>query len=398
MIIKPSIRSNIFTNSHPLGCKRYVQQLIDEAKQLENFKGPKKVLIIGGSSGYGLSSRVTLAVNGGADTINVSFESKPKGERTGSAGWWNNLYFQEAMKTDKTMHLDFVGDAFSDEMKAQVIQTIQKKFGPLDLIVYSLAAGARLDTKTGNLVRSSLKSIGEPVTGKTIDIGEMLIKDVTVTPATQQEIDDTVFVMGGSDWFNWVKLLADAKLLKPGAKAISYTYIGSQNNAKIYREGTIGRAKDDLERYGREIDTLLKQKVGGEGLISVSKAVVTKASVFIPRIAFYVSTMFEVMRLKGTHESTLQHKHRLFKDMVYGNKRIVDAQKRLRVDHLEMAPETQQAIDQLSLQYQDESIFNLTGTQMFIDEFYQIHGFKISGVDYDQDVDMNSLSLLDPQS
>lgn len=396
MIIKPSIRSNIFTNSHPLGCQRYVENLITEANQLKSFQGPKKVLIIGGSSGYGLSTRVTMAVNAGADTLNVSFESRPKGDRTGSAGWWNNIFFQQAL-ANHGLHHDFVGDAFSHEMKQQVLTYIQKTFGKIDLIVYSLAAGARQHPTSGELVRSTLKTIGEPVTGKTIDIGEMVIKEVTVTPANAQEIDDTVFVMGGSDWYQWVKLLVDANVLNPGAKAISYTYIGSKQNAKIYRDGTIGRAKDDLEKHGVMIDTLLKEKVQGEGLISVSKAVVTKASVFIPRIAFYVSAMFEVMSQRHMHETTLQHKHRLFAEMVYGSNRLVDEKNRIRIDHQEMSDDVQRDIDALSLKYADTSIFNLKGTHMFIDEFYQIHGFKIPGIDYEADVDMDALSRLEPR-
>lgn len=397
MIIKPSIRSNIFTNSHPLGSQQYIHNLVQEAKTFSSFQGPKKVLIIGGSSGYGLSTRVTLAVNANADTINVSFESRPKGDRTGSAGWWNNIFFQQAFAGNGQTHKDFVGDAFATAMKEQVKSYIANTFGKIDLIVYSLAAGARQHPSTGELVRSTLKTIGEPVTGKTIDIGEMQIKDITVLPATDQEIKDTVFVMGGSDWFDWVKMLADADLLNPGAKAISYTYIGSKNNAKIYRDGTIGRAKDDLEHHGVLIDQLLKEKVQGEGLISVSKAVVTKASVFIPKIAFYVSTMFEVMKAKGVHETTLKHKHRLFQDMVYGGKRLVDDKGRIRIDHLEMDPKVQQDIDALAKTLENERIFDLPGTKMFIDEFYQIHGFNIPGVDYNTDIDLEAFGKLEPK-
>jgi enoyl-[acyl-carrier protein] reductase/trans-2-enoyl-CoA reductase (NAD+) len=225
----------------------------------------------------------------------------------------------------------------------------------------------------------------------------MQIKDLVVTPATEQEIKDTVYVMGGSDWYDWVQQLVKADLLSPGAKAISYTYIGSKNNAKIYRDGTIGRAKDDLEAYGIKIHQLLKDKIQGEGLISVSKAVVTKASVFIPKIAFYVSTMFEVMKKHRVHESTLQHKHRLFKDMVYGKKRLLDEKGRIRVDHFEMQANIQAEIDAMSKTLENDSIFKLNGTKQFIDEFYQIHGFRLPGVNYDQDVDMDALSLLEPK-
>ena len=396
MIIKPSIRGNIFTNSHPIGCQHYVEGLIKEAKTLPSFQGPKKVLIIGGSSGYGLSTRVTLAVNAKADTINVSFESRPKADRTGSAGWWNNIYFQKALAGTNNIHKDFVGDAFSQDMKQQVKDYIKKTFGKLDLIVYSLAAGARQNPATGELVRSSLKTIGEPASGKTIDIGDMQIKDITVTPATEQEIKDTVFVMGGSDWLDWVQQLVKENLLNEGAKAISYTYIGSKNNAKIYRDGTIGRAKDDLEAAGVQIDQLLKTKLKGEGLISVSKAVVSKASVFIPKIAFYVSTMFEVMKKHKVHESTLQHKHRLFKDMVYGQQRLVDEKNRIRIDHYEMQANIQTEIDAMARQYENDTIFQLAGTKQFIDEFHHIHGFKIPTVNYDADVNMDALSLEEP--
>lgn len=397
MQIKPSIRSNIFTNSHPLGCKAYVQSLFNEAKTFSTINGPKNVLIIGGSSGYGLSSRITLAVNAKANTWNVSFESRPKGERTGSAGWWNNIFFQQNADLLGTFHKDFVGDAFSQTMKENVIANLQEKNTQIDLIIYSLAAGARTHPQTGELVRSTLKAIGEPVEGKTIDIAERSIKELVVGAATEQEINDTVFVMGGSDWEDWVHQLAKAGVLAKGVKAISYTYIGSKNNAKIYREGTIGRAKDDLEKHGKSIDTFLKQKYEGEGLISVSKAVVTKASVFIPRIPFYVSTMFEVMKKHGVHETITAHKHRLFAQMVYGSNRLVDEQGRLRIDHYEMQPDIQAEIQSLSDAYENEAIFDLKGTQQFIDEFYQINGFKLPGFDYDQDVDLDQLSLLEPR-
>jgi enoyl-[acyl-carrier protein] reductase/trans-2-enoyl-CoA reductase (NAD+) len=398
MIIKPALRSNVFANAHPFGSRQYIKNLFREALGLPKFNGPKRVLVIGGSSGYGLSSRVALAVNAGAHTINVSFESKPKGERTGSAGWWNNIYFQDEAKKLGTTHKDFVGDAFSQDTKDAVKRYIQTEFGgKVDLIIYSLASGARMNPSTQTLIRSTLKAIGEPVQGKTIDIAELQIKDIVVPAATEQEIADTVYVMGGSDWMDWVQQSVDADLLNQGAKAISYTYIGSKNNAKIYREGTIGRAKDDLEMYGKKIDALLKARIRGEGLISVSKAVVTKASVFIPRIPFYVSAMFEVMKKHKVHETILQHKHRLFADMVYGAKRLVDEQGRIRIDHHEMEPTIQKEIDDLSKIYNHENIFSLPGTQQFIEEFYQIHGFRIPGVNYDEDINLDALSLIEPK-
>jgi enoyl-[acyl-carrier protein] reductase/trans-2-enoyl-CoA reductase (NAD+) len=396
MIIKPLIRSNIFLNSHPLGCKKYIENLFKEAKALPAIKGVKNVLIIGGSSGYGLSSRIALAVSGKVNTINVSFESRPTEEKTGSAGWWNNLFFQQYAKSLSTKHFDLVADAFSQQTKDQIKGLIKKEFGTVDLVIYSLASGARLNPKTNELVRSSLKSIGDPVMGKTIDIAELKIKELSIPAASEQEIKDTVYVMGGSDWYDWIEQLVDEKLLSEQAKSISYTYIGSKGNAKIYRDGTIGKAKDDLEAYGVKIDALLKEKVKGEGLISVSKAVVTKASVFIPGIPFYVSSMFEVMKKNHVHETILEHKHRLFHQMVYGKERLLDDQYRLRIDYYELQDSIQKDIERLSSQYEGDKIFALQGTKDFIDEFYRINGFRIDGVNYDEDVDLASLSQLTP--
>jgi enoyl-[acyl-carrier protein] reductase/trans-2-enoyl-CoA reductase (NAD+) len=394
MIIKPLIRSNIFLNSHPLGSKTYVKNLFEEARALPKIKGPKNVLIIGGSSGYGLSTRIALAVSANVNTINVSFESKPTDEKTGSAGWWNNVFFQEFAKPLNTTHVDLVADAFSQATKDKVKDYIKKTFGTIDLVIYSLASGARLNPITNDLVRSSLKSIGEPVIGQTIDIAELVIKELTIPAATEQEIADTVYVMGGSDWYDWVKQLADEKLLSKQAKSISYTYIGSKGNAKIYRDGTIGRAKDDLEAHAVKINQLLKEKVSGEGLISVSKAVVTKASVFIPGIPFYVSAMFDVMKKNHVHETILEHKHRLFHQMVYGKERLLDDQYRLRLDYYELTATIQSEIDALTKAHPGQAIFNLQGTKDFIKEFYQINGFKIDGVDYEKDLDLASFATL----
>lgn len=394
MIIKPLIRSNIFLNSHPLGCKQYIENLFKEASKLPTIKGIKNVLIIGGSSGYGLSSRIALAVSGKVNTINVSFESKPNEDKTGSAGWWNNIFFQQSAKALSTKHFDLVADAFSQDTKDRIKTLIKKEFGKIDLVIYSLASGARLNPKTNELVRSSLKSIGEPVLGKTIDIAELKIKELSIPAASEQEIKDTVYVMGGSDWYDWVLQLVNDNLLSEKAKSISYTYIGSKGNAKIYRDGTIGKAKDDLEAYAIKIDALLKEKVKGEGLISVSKAVVTKASVFIPGIPFYVSSMFEVMKKHQVHETILEHKHRLFYQMVYGKERLLDDQYRLRIDYYELQDHIQKEIEVLSAQYDGQKIFDLQGTKDFIDEFYRINGFRIEGVDYNQDVDLEALSKL----
>ena len=397
MDIKPSIRSNIFMNAHPLGCQKYIEEQVKQIKTFDAFHGPKNVLIIGGSSGYGLGSRIALAYKANANTINVSFETAPRQNRTGTAGWWNNIYFQQFAKETGNIHKDFVGDAFSSEMKQQVVDYIQKHFKTVDLVIYSLAAGARKDESTGNIIKSHIKTIGSPAEGKTIDIADLSIKELTIQPATEEEIKETVFVMGGSDWRNWIDTLDQAGVLSEGAKTISYTYIGGSITDTIYRGGTLGKAKEDLEKQAEAMNQLLNQKYHGEALISSSKAVVTKASVFIPKMPIYVSCLFEVMTKYHIHETILEHKYRLYKDMVYGKKRIIDGMKRIRLDHLEMDEKIQHETAELMNLHDDESLFDLPGTKRFLKDFYQIHGFELEGIDYDADVDIEKLSLLQPE-
>jgi enoyl-[acyl-carrier protein] reductase/trans-2-enoyl-CoA reductase (NAD+) len=397
MIIKPSIRSNFFTNSHPIGCRQNVLNQIDQVKALPVFSGPKNVLIIGGSSGYGLASRIALAYGANANTINVSFENEPKGSKTGSAGWWNNIYFQEFAKETKGIHKDFVGDAFSPEMKQTVVEYVKKQFGKLDLIIYSLASGARLNYATNELIRSHIKTIGEDAVGKTIDIINLNVEELTVTPATEQEVLDTIYVMGGSDWHDWVHTLDQAHVLNDKVKTISYTYIGGPTTEKIYRGGTLGKAKEDLENHAKALNTYLENKYQGEALISSSKAVATKASVFIPQMTIYVSCLYDVMTRHHVHESIVEHKYRLFKDMVYGTKRIVDDQRRIRLDHLEMDPAIQKETIHMMTTLSNDEILELEGTKMFLRDFYQINGFEFDNIDYNEEVDIQSLSELKPE-
>lgn len=394
MIIKPKIRSNVFTNCHPLGQEQFVLKQIEEAKQQKPFGQKKNVLIIGGSSGYGLASRIALAFGSDASTINVSFESPPKGKRTGTAGYWNNIFFQKHTKNLKQTHKDFNGDAFSESLKLEVIDYIKQHFGALDLIIYSLASGARKDEKSGELIRSAIKTIGEKAQGHTIDIAKEVVLPLTVEPATTQEIKDTVFVMGGSPWVSWIEMLAKNDCLNTGVKTIAYTYIGGQTTEKIYRSGTIGKAKEDLEKSADTLNDFLQQTYNGEALISSSKAVVTKASVFIPQMPIYVACLFDVMMQKAKHESILAHKYRLFKDMVYGEDAIKDEQNRVRIDHLEMADDVQADTNALMKQYTDNTIFTLKGTQTMLRDVYQMNGFDFASIDYDQPVDFERLSQL----
>jgi len=391
MIIKPSIRNNVYLNAHPKGCEAFVNSLSEEAKDLPDFAGPKRVLIIGGSSGYGLASRVALAQNAHASTINVSFEKRPSGKRSGTAGFWNNIAFLKQAKTLDSAHYDIIGDAFSEDIKKRTMQKIKETFSRVDLVVYSLAAGARPDPETGKLVYSSLKPIGEPLVGRTIDVANKKMKDIRISPATREEIDNTVYVMGGSDWKAWLEALDAAGCLSERAKTVSYTYVGSGSMDRIYRGGTIGKAKEDLEKTARDMDVWLQEKYNGEALISSSKAVTTKASVFIPGITTYMACLFDAMKEKGTHESILTHKHRLFKDMVYGSKRRTDSLGRLRMDHYEMDADVQEKTLSCVQKHQDESVFALSGTKHFLEEFHHIHGFGYDHIDYEEDLDLDAL-------
>lgn len=397
MIIEPSIRSNICINAHPVGTRAFVRHQIEEAKALGTFCGPKRVLIIGGSSGYGLSSRIALAYGAGADTINVSFEQPPSGKRTGLAGWWNNIHFQELSVETGRIHKDFIADAFAAATKQAVADYIAETFGTIDLLVYSLASPVRMNETTGQLVRSSIKSLSEDVVGLTIDVSDLSVRELVVNPGTPAEVADTVYVMGGSDWQDWVHYLKHRNLLESGFKTIAYTYVGSSSTEAIYRGGTLGKAKDDLEDAARKMNEELKQSLAGEALISASKAVVTKASVFIPQMPVYVSCIYDVMIEKGIQESILAHKHRLFKTMVYGNDRLVDEKNRLRIDAFELDPAIQALAIAKMKNTPREQLTNLVGAKRFIEEFYQLNGFRIPSVDYLQDVDMDFWTAKQPK-
>jgi enoyl-[acyl-carrier protein] reductase/trans-2-enoyl-CoA reductase (NAD+) len=392
MIIKPLIRSNLLINSHPLGCKAMIEKKIDEASKLEPIEnGPKNVLIIGGSSGYGLGTRIVLAVCSSANTINVSYEKAPKGKSTGSAGWWNNLFFEKAMANAPSEHSDFNGDAFSMEMKNQVIETVKKSGKKIDLVVYSLASGIRPDYESGETIRSSLKPIGETFTGSTLDIKSMSLKDITVEAANEEEINNTVFVMGGDDWSIWIKELINADVLADHVKTIAYTYIGGEITEALYRNGTIGSAKKDLEATCKKLDKTLSEKYEGSALISSSKAVTTKASIFIPAMPLYMAALYTTMLDFGTHENILEHKYRLFSDMVYGQKPVTDDEKRLRPDMQELDKNVQNKIKKMMADIDADELIASPGGQIFLDEFYQLNGFNVPDVDYSQDVDIQSL-------
>lgn len=391
MIIKPSIRSNFFTNSNPLGIKKMMGNYVNEVKIFEPYQGPRNVLIIGGSSGYGLASRISLAFKGGSNTVSVSFENEPKGNKTGTAGYWNNIFFEHYAKETNNVHKDFNGNAFGIELKQKVLDYVKNTFGKIDLLIYSLASGARPDPITGDIIKSQIKPVGEVAHGQTIDLKSMEVLDLSLEPASSQDIKDTVFVMGGSDWYDWITLFDQNNALAKNFKTISYTYIGGPNTDQIYRHGTLGYAKKDLEDKALLLNQILQEKYEGEALVSSSKAIVSKASVFIPQMPIYVSCLFDVMKAHKLHETTLEHKHRLFKDMVYGNLRLIDEKNRVRLDHKELDPKVQEEVKRFMDTIKGEDIFNLKGTKAFIKEFYNINGFMVDGVDPDQDIDIDKL-------
>lgn len=391
MIIKPSIRNNLFTNSHPIGCLKQVKSQFENINKLDKFDAPKNVLIIGGSSGYGLASRITLGVAGNSNTINVSFESAPKGKRSGTAGYWNNVAFHKYIESYGGIHKDFIGDAFSDEMIEQVTNYIKNEVGKIDLVIYSVASGARKNSKTGEVVKSFIKALGEDVTGLTMDIVKHEVFELEVTNASKEEVESTVYVMGGSNWEDWINHLDNEGVLNTHFKTISYTYIGGETTKAIYRGGTLGKAKEDLEETTTRLNTMIQKKYDGEALVSSSKAVATKASIYIPQMPIYVSCLYNVMIDNNVHETIEEHKYRLFKDMVYGTNRILDEKGRIRLDNLEMDQTIQKQALALMNDLDFKTFFDLDGTKVFLSDLFQLNGFGFDDIDYDMDIDISEL-------
>ncbi|MFZ7134553.1 MAG: enoyl-ACP reductase FabV [Eubacteriales bacterium] len=394
MIIKPVIKNNICIRVHPLGCKENVRRQIEYVKKQGSFQGPKNVLIIGGSSGYGLASRISLAFGCNANTMNVSFEIEPKNNKTGSAGWWNNIFFQQYAKEAGFNYKDFVGDAFSLEMKKEVMAYIRNVYGKIDLLVYSLASNRRIDPFTGETYHSTLKSIGKEIEGYTIDINDRTLKRQHMEEASPEEIESTIKVMGGEDWKLWTALLLEEGLLDEGFKTVAYTYLGSPATYDIYHYGSIGMAKNHLEETAAQLNPILNQKVKGKALISASKAIVTKASVYIPIFPVYGAILYKLMKEAGTHEGEIEQKYRLFKDMIYGENPIIDEVGRLRPDNLEQDENTQKEVNRLLSEINDDNFLQLTDVEGFIDDFMKINGFNFNNINYEEDVDLESLNKL----
>ena len=388
MIIKPRIRGFVCLTAHPAGCAANVREQIDLVKSRGKIAGgPKKVLVIGASTGYGLASRITAAFGCNADTFGLFFEKEPDEKRPGTAGWYNNAAFEKEAHAAGLYANGINGDAFSDEIKAETIAALKKDMGPLDLVVYSLASPRRTHPKTGEVYRSTLKPIGQPYDGKTLDTDKKVVKPIHVEPATQEDIDGTVAVMGGEDWEMWIDTLQDNGLLAEGCQTVSYTYIGTKLTWPIYWEGTIGKAKEDLDRTSVSLNKKLAG-ISGKSYVAVMKALVTQASSAIPVVPLYISLLYKIMKAKGIHEGCIEQAQRLFSERLYqGSDLQLDDDNRIRLDDWEMREDVQKEIDRLWPQVETDNLTQITDFAGYQEEFLKLFGFGFEGVDYDADID-----------
>ncbi len=389
MIIKPKVRGFVCVTAHPAGCAAHVQEWIDHVKAKGPIKpGPRKVLVIGSSTGYGLASRITATFGSGAATLGIFFERPSEEGRPATPGWYNTIAFTNAARAAGLYAKNIMGDAFTDDIKQQALNLIRADLGQVDLVIYSLAAPRRTHPRTGVVHKSCLKPVGAPYTNKTVDTDKGIVSEVTIEPATEAEMADTVAVMGGEDWEMWMNALRDANLLAPGAQSVAYSYIGPEVTWAIYKNGTIGMAKNDLERAARAIDTSLKQHGGGRAFIAVNKALVTQASSAIPVVPLYISILYKLMKARGTHEGCIEQMQRLFATQLYSGKPLtLDAAGRVHVDDLEMVPEVQAAVREIWPTITTDNLADTTDIAGYREEFLKLFGFDLAGVDYEAEVE-----------
>ena len=388
MIIKPKIRGFICTTAHPEGCAAHVREQTAYVQKKGAIPGmAKRVLVIGASTGYGLASRIVTAFSGGAATLGVFFEKGGEEGRTGSAGWYNSVAFEKAAHAAGLYAKSINGDAFSDAIKEQVIAAIKADLGQVDAVIYSLASPRRTHPRTGVTHSSTLKPVGAPFTAKTVNTDKGTVTDITIEPASEQEIADTIAVMGGEDWEMWIDALEKAGVLADSALTVAYSYIGPDLTWAIYRSGTIGRAKEDLEATAHRLQTRLGAK-GGHAFVSVNKALVTQASSAIPVVPLYISMLYKVMKAHGLHEGCIEQIYRLFADQLCNRAATaVDEAGRVRMDDWEMRPEIQTEVAILWPQATTENLEALTDIAGYRTEFLRLFGFGLHGVDYDAETD-----------
>jgi len=388
VIIQPKTRGFICTTTHPTGCAANVREQIDKVKAGGPIaNGPKKVLVIGASTGYGLSSRITAAFGAGAATLGLFLEKPATEKKPGSAGWYNSAAFEKAAHEAGLYAKSVNGDAFSNEVRARVIEMIKQDLGEVDLVVYSLASPVRKLPDTGEVVRSVLKPIGETYRARAVDTSKDEIIDTEVEPATEEEIANTVKVMGGEDWELWISALKEAGVLAEGVKTVSYSYIGTDITWPIYWHGALGKAKEDMDRAAAALRGQLAD-LGGSANVAVLKSVVTQASAAIPVMPLYIAMSFKVMKELGTHEGCLEQIDRMFRTQLYrdGGPELDDA-KRIRMDDWELRDEVQNTVKETWPKVTTENLFELTDYQGYKDEFLKLFGFGIEGIDYEADVD-----------
>ena len=392
MIVKPMVRNNICLNAHPQGCKKSVEDQIEYTKKRitaevkAGAKAPKNVLVLGCSNGYGLASRITAAFGYGAATIGVSFEKAGSETKYGTPGWYNNLAFDEAAKREGLYSVTIDGDAFSDEIKAQVIEEAKKKGIKFDLIVYSLASPVRTDPDTGIMHKSVLKPFGKTFTGKTVDPFTGELKEISAEPANDEEAAATVKVMGGEDWERWIKQLSKEGLLEEGCITLAYSYIGPEATQALYRKGTIGKAKEHLEATAHRLN---KENPSIRAFVSVNKGLVTRASAVIPVIPLYLASLFKVMKEKGNHEGCIEHITRLYAERLYRKDGTipVDEENRIRIDDWELEEDVQKAVSALMEKVTGENAESLTDLAGYRHDFLASNGFDVEGINYDAEVE-----------
>ncbi|HIF9540965.1 TPA: enoyl-ACP reductase FabV [Photobacterium damselae] len=389
MIIKPKIRGFICTTTHPVGCEENVKEQIAHTKaQGPIANAPKRVLVIGSSSGYGLSSRIAAAFGGGAATVGVFFEKPGTEKKPGTAGWYNSAAFDKFAKEEGLYSKSLNGDAFSNEAKQKTIDLIKQDLGQVDMVVYSLASPVRKLPETGEVIRSTLKPMGEEYRATAVDTNKDTLFEACVEPATEQEVQDTVTVMGGQDWELWINALADAGVLAQGCKTVAYSYIGTEITWPIYWHGALGQAKMDLDRAASELNTKL-ETIGGSANVAVLKSVVTQASSAIPVMPLYIAMVFKKMREEGVHEGCMEQILRMFTQRLYkadGTAPEVDDKNRLRLDDLELREDIQKHCRELWPNVTNENLRDVTDYQQYKDEFLKLFGFGLETVDYDADV------------
>ena len=386
MIITPIIRKNICINAHPVGCAAQVKAQINYVRKRGKIEGPQKVLVVGASNGYGLAARIASAFASDAATIGLAFEKPGDAKRTATAGWYNSEAFRHEAEAAGLPAWNVNGDAFAKETKSEIMAIIKDKLGEIDCLIYSIAAPRRIDPANGEIYSSVIKPIGSPFTAKTVDFLSGIVSEVTAEPATEEEIHHTVKVMGGEDWMLWIDQLLAENLLARGFRTIAFSYIGSEQTRPLYRDGTIGAAKKDLEQKARDLNTMLAD-VEGNALISINKALITRASAVIPAVPLYIALLYRVMKAKKLHEGCIQQIHRLYDDFLFGTDVLkLDTRGRVRLDDWEMRLDVQNEVRKLWQQADQDNINELSDIKGLREEFLRHHGFGMPGVDYSQDV------------